>query len=214
MNDSLDDELNFDRAEFAGMEARNSTSCTGCGGGISDAYYEANGEVICEPCAASASDPGGDSSSTARVMRAAVFGSVAAALGWALYYGIFALTGYEFGLIAIVVGFMVGAAVSAGSGGRGGWLYQLMAMGLTYTAMVMTYVPMILEDAAADGGISVVVAVAISFVAPFLMGMENIIGLIILGIGIYEAWKLNKRVAITVTGPHPLEVVAQPVVAA
>ena len=30
--------------------------------------------------------------------------------------------------------------------------------------------------------------------APFLAGIQNVIGIIIIGIGMYEAWKLNRRV--------------------
>ena len=41
-------------------------------------------------------------------------------------------------------------------------------------------------------------------VAPFLGGFENIIGIIIIGIGLYEAWKLNRRVELTISGPHAL----------
>jgi hypothetical protein len=40
--------------------------------------------------------------------------------------------------------------------------------------------------------------------APFLAGLENIIGLVIIGIGVYEAWKLNRRVPLVITGPHAI----------
>jgi hypothetical protein len=62
----------------------------------------------------------------------------AAVLGAGIYFGIAALTGYEFGLVAIVVGVLVGSAVRKGSNGRGGWRYQLLAKFLTYTAVVVT----------------------------------------------------------------------------
>ncbi len=45
---------------------------------------------------------------------------------------------------------------------------------------------------------------AIAFAAPFLAGVENIMGLIIIAIGMYEAWKLNRRVELVITGPHGL----------
>jgi hypothetical protein len=38
--------------------------------------------------------------------------------------------------------------------------------------------------------------------APFLAGIQNVIGVVIIGIGLYEAWKLNRRVALDITGPH------------
>lgn len=40
--------------------------------------------------------------------------------------------------------------------------------------------------------------------APFLAGIQNVIGIIIIGIGMYEAWKLNRRVPLVITGPHAL----------
>src|SRR2546422_2854982 len=56
-------------------------------------------------------------------------------LGAGLYFGIEAATGYELGLVAVVVGLMVGGAVRKGSNGRGGWRYQALAMFLTYCAV-------------------------------------------------------------------------------
>jgi hypothetical protein len=79
------------------------------------------------------------------VRKAVVFGlAAAAAVGPVLRCP--ALTGYEFGLIAIVVGFLVGAAVEKGSNGRGGWQYQTLAMFLTYTSIVSSYVPLIIRQ--------------------------------------------------------------------
>ena len=66
--------------------------------------------------------------------------------GTIVYWAILAATGYEFGLIAIVVGFAVGKAVHWGSRGRGGWAYQTLAIGLTYLAIVSAYVPMIVTE--------------------------------------------------------------------
>jgi predicted cobalt transporter CbtA len=40
--------------------------------------------------------------------------------------------------------------------------------------------------------------------APFLAGVQNIIGLVIIGIAMYQAWKLNRRVPLVITGPHAL----------
>jgi len=47
-----------------------------------------------------------------------------------------ALTGYEFGLVAIVVGLWWWCGAQ-GSNGRGGRRYQLLAVFLTYTAVVV-----------------------------------------------------------------------------
>jgi hypothetical protein len=52
--------------------------------------------------------------------------------------------------------------------------------------------------------VALVFLMALACAAPFLAGFENVIGLIILAIGLFEAWKLNKRTTFTVTGPHAL----------
>ena len=221
--------------------------------------------TVCERCRNSvqASLTGG--SGAARFLRAAVAGLLAAAAGALIYFGISALTGYEFGLVAIVVGLMVGGAVRWGSTGRGGRSYQALAMALTYTAIVTTYVPQIVRSfreaahapqvpAASPNSSGAVQAAraptrrssattptaktgsprpvqatsragtsaasqddarptpikfligwgfvfAIAFVAPFLGGLRNIMGLIIIGIGLYEAWKMNRRVRVELSGP-------------
>jgi hypothetical protein len=50
----------------------------------------------------------------------------------------------------------------------------------------------------------VAIVAVIAIAAPFLAGFENIIGLVIIGIGLYEAWKLNKRTELAISGPHAL----------
>jgi phosphate/sulfate permease len=46
-----------------------------------------------------------------------LFGSLASVLGGSIYFLVAWKTGYEFSLIAILIGFMVGIAVKKGSGG-------------------------------------------------------------------------------------------------
>ena len=59
-------------------------------------------------------------------------------------------TGYDLGLIAIVVGLLVGGAVKFGSAGRGGWFYQTMAMVLTYATISASIVPEVVAQLMAD----------------------------------------------------------------
>jgi hypothetical protein len=232
MSNSAD--LQFDRAEFP--EAAAPTGCAFCQAPLVASYFQVNGRMACEGCRyrMEAAEPGG--LGVGRFARAVGAGTAAAIAGALLYYAISALTGYEFGLIAIVVGFAVGSAVRWGSKGRGGWRYQVLAMALTYLAIVATYVPPIIKElreqdgksasAAADGSaaaasteataeaktppslgaflISLAVFTAFVCAVPFLAGLQNIMGIVIIGIGLYEAWKLNKRIPLTITGPHTL----------
>jgi hypothetical protein len=225
-------DLQFERAQYA--DSPPAAACGVCQSPLSTAYYEVNGHTVCEGCSYSLREPP-HGSRAGRVLRATVAGALAALAGAILYWAILALSGYEFGLIAIVVGVAVGKAVRWGSRGRGGWAYQTLAIVLTYMAIVSAYVPMIVseivkqkpavqaaaassssaptparaDDRNVDAGIGpVFLAVAalllIACIAPFAAGAQNIVGLIIIGIGVYQAWKLNKRQPLVITGPHAL----------
>lgn len=56
------------------------------------------------------------------------------------------------------------------------------------------------------GGVQLVVVavlvVGVTLIAPFLGGASNIIGIALIGIALYEAWKLNKPAALVLSGPH------------
>ena len=242
--------LRFDRAEFDAA-APADFRCSACGQSVWSTYYAVNGQTFCERCKADLDLSARRGSGAARFLKAAVLGVGAGAVGAGVWYAVRATTGYELGLIAIGVGFFVGAAVRMGSGGRGGWRYQALAILLTYTSIVSTYVPEVVsglremaekaekeeaaaisagEPAAAEpvaaepapapassesaetavGGeailvpvvVSVLFVLAIAFVAPFLGGFENIMGIVIIGIALYEAWKINRGTPLEITGPH------------
>lgn len=240
-------DLQFDKADVPDGGSK-SMSCTFCQSSLTTNYFELNGQPACEKCRYEVEQERTSGSSAGRIFRAFFAGTAAAIVGALLYYGVSALTGYEFGLIAIVVGLLVGFAVKWGSRGRGGWLYQGMAMLLTYLAIVGTYVPYIFDEfeneeiaaemeqqtegstgeisegeAAAEDSEEAVAAtmseeefadisfaemaiglllfVLLIMALPFLAGFENIIGLVIIGIGLYEAWKINKFQPLVVEGP-------------
>ena len=220
-------ELQLDRAEF---DAQHASTCGACATPLTTEYYEANGVTVCRACTEEMRAVGTAGTSMTRAIRAVGAGLAAALAGSILYYAILAITGYEFGLIAIVVGMAVGKAVNWGAYGRGGWRYQTIAIVLTYVAIVGSYVPLIIaevgkqpvaaeasahtgEKATADSdapttaaGALVALAVFAGLVLaiPFLAGIENVIGLIIIGIGLYEAWKFNRKPQLTITGPHAI----------
>jgi hypothetical protein len=43
--------------------------------------------------------------------------------------------------------------------------------------------------------------VLLAAMIPIFAGFSNIIGLIIIGIAVFEAWKLNRRVVLNIAGP-------------
>lgn len=195
------DSLQFDTAEPAADAATATTlACTLCKKEISSAYYEVNGAVVCASCRAQIDAQLTGGSGSARFTKAVGLGLLAAAAGSAIYYAILALTGYEIGLVAIAVGFLVGKAVNRGSGERGGPAYQALAIGLTYLAIVSTYIPLSLRSVPNASDIPALLVLAVA--APVLAGFRNIIGMLIIAFALFEAWRLNARVQLAVTGPY------------
>jgi hypothetical protein len=241
---TTNDGLQFERAEFSGAPA---LSCAVCKSSISGQYFQINGQAVCAPCRDQAETAMTGGSKVSRLMRSLGAGVVAAIGGFLVYWGIRAATGYEFALVAIVVGWMVGKAVRWGSQHRGGIAYQLLAVILTYFSIASTYCPDIIQgmrqaraqqsdeesanqtsplaraseaqDNKENGQTNTVrlretepqeplplwfelgFAFAFSLVAPFLMGVDNLIGWIIIAVGLWEAWRLNKRMELQIIGP-------------
>jgi hypothetical protein len=243
--------LQFDKAEYPASRP-SASACAVCNGPLTQRYYTVNTATLCEPCHGQVKATLAGGSKLRRAVVAAAFGLLAGLAGAAIWYVVRVTTGYELGLIAIVVGLMVGVAVRKGSNGRGGWFYQTLAIVLTYTSIGAQYLPDVVEslmkdrreqhapvaaknpaageaqgkDAARDGaedkpavddglkpqGIRLVLGVALLLVfalagalaLPILIGMQNPIGLLIVGIALYEAWKINKGSAIRILGPFQL----------
>ena len=265
--------LQFDVAESGAASSpqvtgTSGTTCKACSRPITKTYFQVNGAIICESCRAQLDKPAG--TRFTRGMHATGLGLLAAIAGSLLYFAVAAITGREFGLVAIAVGFMVGKAVRKGSRGRGGWAYQSLAIGLTYLAIVSTYIPLIGKEfqtnaraistrarpstptidtitisarapesrraldstvaAQSDSGFSVAQAgspagthatptqpkhlgpatvllgigalVLLAAMIPIFAGFSNLIGLLIIGIAVFEAWKINRRITLAITGPY------------
>jgi len=189
--------LQLDHAEFAEGQPQR---CAVCSQALAGSYYEVAGRVCCAAChqrlvGAFERRPG-----PAGFLRAAGAGLAAAVAGAGIYFGVSALTGYHFGLISILVGFLVGKAVHWGCGGHGGWSYQALAVALTYLAIVGTYVPAVY---AAYQRVDAPSALLIAAAVP-LRGGVGILGLIVIAVGLYEAWQLNRRPRLQASGPHAL----------
>jgi hypothetical protein len=196
--------LQFDTAEPAGPApagaGSSSVTCASCRNTISGSYYEVNAAILCEACRAVLSEQLAGGSELGRGAKAVAFGLGAAAAGSALYYAILELTGYEIGLVALVVGFLVGKAVNRGSEGRGGPAYQALAVVLTYFAIVTTYIPFSMRSVSSTS--DALGLLALAAVAPILAGFRDIIRLVIIAFALFEAWRLNTRRRLAISGPY------------
>ena len=50
--------------------------------------------------------------------------------------------------------------------------------------------------------------VVVAFAAPFLAGFENILGILIIGFGLWQAWQLNRKRPFEVAGPFQVAAAA------
>jgi hypothetical protein len=198
-------DLQFDHAEY---EATDAVECMLCKQRVAR-YYECVGKQLCERCKEGLQHwrPGTPSS---RFWRALGLGGGAAVLGAVLYFGITQLTGLQLGLMAIVVGIGVGMAVRKGSYNMGGAGYQVMAILLTWFAISAAYFMLMVAELSARGYDlqfeHYLALVPTAFAFPFISASNgNVLGLFIVGFGLYEAWKFNKRPQLAVSGPFEVK---------
>ncbi|MBN2445711.1 MAG: hypothetical protein JXO22_03245, partial [Phycisphaerae bacterium] len=154
MTEHLDsDGLDASDVEYYESDDTSANGCATCGAAIVDTYYEVNGRLICPTCQQNMAQSLQGGSRFIRFVSASFLGLVAAVIGAGIYFAVAALTGYEIGLVAIVVGLLVGGGVRIGARARGGWFYQTLAIVLTYFSIVATYVPTLFK-ASADQAMS------------------------------------------------------------
>lgn len=204
------------------------TACAICGQPIDRAYYTVNGQVACTTCRNQVLNGLQARPGLRGWLTSVGIGSAAGFVGAFVWWAVRRFASLEIGLIAIGIGHFVGLGVRRGSGGRGGRGFQLLAVVLTYFWITANYVPDVMQafmargsavavagedaardgEAAATGPIEVAVALVLLFgvalAAPFLDGADNIIGLIIIAFGLYQAWKLNAAGQVAVEGPFRL----------
>lgn len=204
------DDLQFSTAEPTApltpdSDATAAVSCAECAQPIARHYYTAGGQTLCGNCKANLERAlaGEGSSRAGRITKSLALGFGAAVLGAAIWYGIAAAFNLEIGLVAILIGWMVGRAVQMGSGGRGGRRYQVAAALLAYLSIVMSYAALGFRDADDPfNPFMLVVLVALPVIANLASMPGGIIGLAIMGFGIHQAWRMNAAVEIAITGPH------------
>jgi hypothetical protein len=143
------DNLQFDRAVHA--QSPNATTdagltCSACGAALTTHYFHVAEQPTCNACKAAVEQANHRAEVQSRqpgvMLRAAAFGLGAAIVGAILYFAVIAITGWEIGLVAIVIGFMVGSAVRRGTRGVGGRRHQVLAVALTYFAVGLAYAPL------------------------------------------------------------------------
>jgi hypothetical protein len=198
-------DLQFRRAQHTDTpEAQAARACAACKQLISGVYYQVQNHVICPPCAAKI-QAGRQAQRPVPWVRFVIFGAGAAVAG-SILYAIPLAMGFQIGIVALLVGWMVGKAIRAGSYGTGGRPQQILAVVLTYFAISTSFFPAALFLTRGRVGFSANSLILVPLIGPFLelktSPAGGLISLFIIFIGLQRAWALTARHEIIVTGPY------------
>ncbi|MEN3338141.1 MAG: hypothetical protein V7647_1817 [Acidobacteriota bacterium] len=218
-------DLQFDTA-VAGREGPvGAVTCGLCQRIIQSEYYDVSGCSTCADCRGSmqalTETPGG----VGPLLKAGAFGLGAGIMGAVIYYAVIAITGLEIGLVAILIGYMVGYAVRKGANGRGGRRFQVLALALTYTAIALAYTPILVKAVLQNRGPShsaeaserpgphpmslpkaVAVLAGLIAAVPIVVivgGLpSSLISALIMFFGMRQAWKMTAVAMLEISGPY------------
>ena len=123
-------------------------TCSNCQKPVKTYYYNVNDNAVCAQCKQVIARASGAQTGGKAWLKAAIFGFGAAIAGAVIYYGVIAITNFEIGIVAILIGFLVGAAVRKGASGGGGRRYQVLAIALTYFSVGLAYSPLVFKGGA------------------------------------------------------------------
>ena len=198
--------LQFDKAEF--QEPQAGLACAVCAAPIPDVYFAAGGKTICGRCRAGllASWEGG--SPAGRVAKATAFGLAGGLAGAVVWFAVRRLFNLEIGFIAILVGWLVGKGMQKGHDGRGGRGYQVLGVAITYLCIAANFVPDIYQAFGAEADplpppLRAILAFPFALALPFID--FQVLGTIIIAIGLWEAWRQNREGHLAITGPFQVK---------
>jgi hypothetical protein len=139
------EELQFDRvvteSTSSAPPSKLAAFCAVCQTSIETAYFDVNGSILCRDCCIVAQSAAQTHRGIVPLVTASVFGLGAGVVGAAIYYAVMAIANLEIGIVAILIGYMVGYAVRKGARGRGARRYQVLAVALTYASIALAYAP-------------------------------------------------------------------------
>jgi hypothetical protein len=245
------DSLQFQKAEYADDRFR----CESCKSPITGEYFKIfsghsaakvvgnslvatvdaaapGGYTFCPACATKV-EAQQKAPSPAEMLGGILYGAGAALACCIGYAAVIMITGFEVGIVAILVGYVVGRAVRQGSQGLGGKRCQIAAVVLTYLSITFSYIPVGIQQynkqtaekvkgAPAEAESSapltarsvfyaILVLGGLAVVSPLLnlnSGVSGMLGVFIIGLGLQRAWAITGRDERVVSGPFQTEGVA------
>ena len=206
----MPDTPQFSTAEYAPQPTLE--RCRLCSTPLTTEYYRVRGQTACASCADAARTQQSGLSDNAAFTRALACGIAAAIVGLAGYSAFTIATSLYVGYVALGVGYIVAKAMKFGSGGLGGRPYQIAAVILTYLAIALAEILIILWQLRARIPSGHILAAAMRLLpvgleSPILAMRSPIHGLInavILFVGLQIAGRGTAATTLAVEGPFRL----------
>jgi len=147
------------------------------------------------------------------MLTALLYGLVAGAVGAAIWYAIVVVTNYEVGIVAVLIGWLVGQAIVFGSGRKRGLKLQLLSVLITLTAMVGAeyfivrefVVQYVTENAGAAQASQIPLFLPLDVAVDFIVGVvqDDPLTLLFWGIALYAAFRVPRLEPIAAPTPAP-----------
>ncbi len=195
-------DLQFEHATYE--QAPQGVVCAMCKKPVGAEYWQWTGRVTCAGCVANLRQLEAHALSPVTFGRAVLVGT-AAALGCGAAYAIFvAVLHFQFALVTIGIAYVVATAIRKQTGNISGRSYQVLAMALTYLGGSMGYLPYLFPSGTTAGQVlgALPEVVRLMLEAPFVAAKSSPLGLLIVGIGLLEAWRRARPLPMVFTGPY------------
>ncbi|HEX6464416.1 MAG TPA: hypothetical protein VFZ98_08185 [Vicinamibacterales bacterium] len=224
-------DLQFDKVVPQGPPVPDALSCAYCKRPLPAEYYDVSGNSTCAGCRGQIETLIETPRGAGPFLKALTLGGVAGIAGAIVYYAVIAITNFEIGIVAILIGYMVGYAVRKGARGRGGRRFQVIGILLTYLAVGLAYTPLAVKgaiesrrkadasatatperpmDPAAATRPSLIKILAL--VAGFIIALpvivivgglpSSLLSAAIIFFGMRQAWRMTGTPQLQITGPY------------
>jgi hypothetical protein len=191
-------DLQFEHATYE--QAQPGVACGMCGAPVGGEYWQWVGRAVCVRCRDRVFQLEADARSPQSFARAALMGA-GTALGCGVAYAVLcAFRPHQLAIVTIGIGYVVATVVRKATSNVSGRRYQVLAVVLTYMASAMGYAPALWPFIKESPDQISLYGQLLA--APVVNAPDAPLVVLIIGFGMYEAWRRAQGIPMTVTGPY------------
>lgn len=193
------------RFDLSGAAARATPRvCQSCNAALSDRYWWVDGVVSCARCVGEVRRAEARARRASSLARAALHAAPVVAVGGAGYALLVWATDAWFSWVTIGLGYLIGVAVRSAAGRFSTRQHQALAVALTYVTVCLGNVAPVAQALRPEGAFAVLPVCLLMPLLALANGFSGAVSILIVGVGLREAWRRSAGAAPTVAGPHML----------